>query len=133
MKNMKGNKKLQTNTNTERLVHLFEQINTGQNPGKLRNEANQLIRSLQMKDIKTAEQNMVEDGYPLALVQQLSDTFMLMVTLRENSSQQDHSLPEEHIVRMVQIEHDIMRYFAADLIATANSLCWAEIYPNGPA
>ena len=82
MINKKGNKKMQTKTNAKRLARLFEKINFGQEPQKLRDEANHLISSLRYRDIKTAEKSLIKDGYPTGLVQQLSDTFMLMVTAR---------------------------------------------------
>ncbi len=44
----------------------------GENPKLLREEATRLMGSVCPTDIELAEQNLIENGYPIQLVQQLS-------------------------------------------------------------
>lgn len=99
----------------QNLTRLLKRLNHGENPDMLRKEANRLISNVGPKDIATAEQNLINDGYSTQLVQQLSATFMLIGIFEEQSANLKAHLSANHIVRMVMIEHDTIRCLLADL------------------
>ena len=103
------------NSKARTLARFLKRINAGDDPEMLRKEANQLLTSVGPRDIATAEQNLIDDGYSIQLVQLLSATFMLMGMPQEQSSSLRTWLPDDHILRITMVEHDLIRYFLADL------------------
>ncbi len=97
------------------LTHLLRRINQGDNSELLRKEAYQLLTSVGLDDIATAEQNLINDGYSAHTVQLLSATFMLIGITENQSDNPQSQLPANHLVRMVMTEHDLIRCFLADL------------------
>ncbi|MHC4483120.1 MAG: DUF438 domain-containing protein [Planctomycetota bacterium] len=109
MANIAGSRKAQT------LTRLLRRINRGDDPKLLRREAHQLLPSVEPKDIATAEQILIDNGYSVQLVQLLSATFMLMAIPEEQSANPKTWLPANHILQTVMVEHDVLRCFLADL------------------
>lgn len=97
------------------LTHFLKRINQCDNSELLRKEASQLLTSVCPNDIATAEQNLINDGYSAQAVQLLSATFMLMGIPAEQSRDIKAQLPANHLLLLVMAEHDLIRYFLADL------------------
>ena len=104
------------------LTRLLRRINQGDNPELLRKEAYQLLTNVGPEDIATAEQNLINDGYSAHTVQLLSATFMLIGITENQSDNPKSCLPANHLVRMVMAEHDLIRYFLADLNSLAEDI-----------
>ena len=104
------------------LARLLKRINQGDDPEVLRKEANRLLTNVDPSDIATAEQNLINDGYPAQMVQQLSATFMLMAILEQRCGDPKTSLPPNHILRKVMAEHELLRCFLADLNDAAETI-----------
>jgi len=96
------------------LTRLLRRINRGEDPRLLRKEAYRLLHDLSPNDIALAEQSLIGDGYSVQLVQLLSATFMLM-GIEEQSANRRSRLPANHLVRMVLVEHDVLRCLLAHL------------------
>jgi DUF438 domain-containing protein len=97
------------------LSRFFKRINQGEDPKLLRREVHRLLPSVEPNDIAAAEQNLIDEGYPVQVVQLLSATFMLMAIPERRSSSPKTWLAPNHILSMVIVEHDLMRCFIADL------------------
>lgn len=97
------------------LTRLLKRLNHGEDPNVLRKEANQLVTHVGPKDIATAEQNLINDGYSTQLVQQLSATLMLMGIFKEQNANLKNHLAANHILRRIMVEHDMIRCLLADL------------------
>lgn len=97
------------------LTRLLKRLNHGEDPNMLRKEANRLITNVGPRDIATAEENLINDGYSARLVEQLSATFMLIGIFEEQSANLKIQLPANHILRRIMVEHDMIRCFLADL------------------
>ncbi len=105
----------QGNNNAEVITKLLRRIGRGDDPRLLCEEAHKLIQDVNPKDIVTAEQTLVEDGFPARTVQQLSAAFMFMGMHPEHDDGSESTLGENHILRKAMIEHDLMRCLLADL------------------
>jgi len=103
------------NSKARTLARFLKRINAGDDPELLRKEANQLLTNVDPNDIATAEQKLINDGYSIQLVQLLSATFMLMGIPQKHCANPKTWLPNDHILRIVMVEHDLIRYFLADL------------------
>ncbi len=100
---------------TEALTRLLKRINHGADPKLLRKEATNLLSKINPGDIACAEQNLIEDGFSARLVQQLSAAFVLMGIIEEQSKNIKVNLADNHVMRRVMAEHELMRCFLADL------------------
>lgn len=107
-------KKSSSNKSVE-LTRLLRKINQGGDPKILRQEASRLVANICPTDIATAEQNLINDGYPAQLAQQLSAAFMLMGVLQEQNINLRAKVPANHILRIVLAEHELTRCFIAEL------------------
>jgi len=114
----------------ETLTSFLKRINEGDNPESLRKEAHRLLISVDADDIALAEQNLINDGYSTQLVQLLCATFMLIGIPEEHKDSPRSELPEDHILRIVLIEHDLIRYFLVDLINTVDCISCCEHLKN---
>jgi DUF438 domain-containing protein len=103
------------NAKTWALAGLFKRINLGEDPKVLRNEASQLAKNIEPKDIAGAEQTLIDEGYSCRIVHQLSATFALMGLHKEKDDNSESKLPDNHILRKIIVEHDLIRCFLADL------------------
>jgi len=110
------------NSKARTLARFLKRINSGDDPEILRKEANQLLTRVGPNDIATAEQNLIDDGYSIQLVQLLSATFMLMGIPQQYCANLRTRLGDDHILRMVMVEHDVVRYFLADLRNVVNAI-----------
>lgn len=110
------------NKNTEALTRLLKRINQGKDPRLLRKEASHLITNLTPRDIATAEQSLLDSGFSARLVQQLSAAFVLMGILEGQGANIKNQLPQNHILRKVLVEHDMIRCFLADLKDVTQSI-----------
>lgn len=103
------------NNQARTLTRFLKRINKGEDPMLLRREANKLLTNIGPKDIVIAERNLIDDGYSIQIVQLLSATFMLMGIIEDKRKDPRASLPANHILRTVLVEHDLIRCFVADL------------------
>ena len=108
--------------NTQELARLLKRISKGEDAAVLKKEALRLISNICPNEITLAEQNLIENGYPAHLVQQLSATFMLMGMLEGHGGNLKKKLPANHILRLVIAEHDLLRCFISDLEDTAKAI-----------
>jgi DUF438 domain-containing protein len=97
------------------LAGLFKRINLGEDPKLLRNEASQLAKNIEPSDIAGAEQTLIDEGYSNRIVHQLSATFVLMGLDKGEDDNSGGRLPDNHILRKIMVEHDLIRCFLADL------------------
>jgi len=103
------------NKKAQALARFLKRINRGEDPKLLCREAGRLITDLGPRDIATAEENLIHDGFSAQLAQQLSVAFMLMGVLEEHGGNIRAQLPANHVLQKVMVEHDMMRCFLADL------------------
>jgi DUF438 domain-containing protein len=104
------------------LTDLLIRIGQGKDPKILRQEATRLISGVTNNDIEMAERNLINNGYSQQLVEQLSAAFVLMAILEGQSSNLKKSLSDNHILRKVLAEHDLIRCFLADLRDTVDNI-----------
>ena len=100
---------------SQALTRLLKRINRGADPKLLRKEASRLLPSVGPREIATAEQNLINDGFSARLVQQLSAAFVLMGILKSQGDNLRNRLPTNHVLRRVMAEHDMLRCFLDDL------------------
>lgn len=110
-----GEKMANTAESRKALSRLLRRINQGDDSNLLHEEAHQLLRNINPKDITAAEQNLIDDGYSVQVVQLLSATFMLMGIPQEHIANPRTWLPANHLLRVVMVEHDVIQCFLADL------------------
>ena len=101
--------------NAEILTRLLRRISSGEDPALLRKEASRLATHIDPKDIAIAEENLLKDGFSARMVQQLSSAFMLLGILEEHAATLKAKLPDDHVLRMVLAEHDLLKCFISDL------------------
>lgn len=109
MKNQKNQSR------AEELTGLLMKLNSGDNKLLLQKEANRLIGSITPGDIAEAENRLLQNGYTINKIQQLSSAFVLMGILENSEHVLPSKLPDNHILRKVLAEHDMLRCFLADL------------------
>lgn len=100
---------------SEKLTRFLRRISKGEDPRTLRKEASRLASQLDPTDLETAEGNLIKDGFSARDVQQLSSSFMLMGIIEEQAENLKTKLPDNHVLRLVVAEHDLLRCFIADL------------------
>ena len=106
-----------------RLADILERVRSGEDPGKIRQEARQLLSTLRLTDISRAHKYLVGTGISLdqlrtlvyAFASILGDQFAL---LRAN-------LGPDHPVRRILAEHEMFECFLADL--EENNLMLQEV------
>jgi DUF438 domain-containing protein len=94
---------------------LLKRIYQGEDPKLLRKQAEQFITGVHPEDIAAAKQNLINEGYSAQVVQQISARFMLIGIPRGQSGDWGSLLPANHLLRLVIVEHDLIRCFLADL------------------
>lgn len=104
------------------LTGLLIQIHEGKNRQAVQKEANRLISRIRPHDIAHAESRLMESGFSAQKVQQLSAAFILMGVLDGRKGELIRHLPEGHLLKKVQAEHDLMRCFLADLEELAKTV-----------
>ena len=107
------------NAKTWALAGLFKRINLGEDLKLLRSEASQLAKNIDPNDIAGAEQTLINEGYPCRVVQQLSATFVLIGLYKRKQNNLESKLPDDHILRKMMAEHDLVRCYLADLNSVA--------------
>lgn len=108
------------NRNANALTRLLKRINDGADPKDLRQEAGQLMANVTSRDIAAAEQNLINAGYAAKLAGQLSAAFVVMGIIEGQKIDLRNQLPDNHIIRKVLAEHDMILCFLADLKDVAN-------------
>jgi len=103
------------NTKTWALAGIFKRINLGEDPRLLRNEAIQLSKNVNREDIAGAEQTLIDEGYSGRVVQRLSATFTLMSLQKSKYGNSTGNLPDDHILRKIKVEHDLIGCYLTDL------------------
>ena len=74
------------NAKTWALAGFFKRINLAEDPKLLRNEARQLVKKIDHNDIAGAEQILIYEGYSCQVVQQISETFVLIGLVKAERS-----------------------------------------------
>jgi DUF438 domain-containing protein len=100
--------------NTIELAGLLKSINDGYDPKLLRQKAFHLAKNVEPSDIAAAEQMLIDEGCSSHVAKQLSATFILMGLHREDDNTKSN-LPYDHILRKINVEHELARCFLADL------------------
>ncbi len=108
--------------NADVLTRLLRRISLGVDPNTIRKEASRLASELNSKDFQAAQGNLLKDGFSIHDVQQLSSVFMLMGILEEHAGNLKARLPDDHILKLVLAEHDLLRCFVADLETAAKDI-----------
>jgi len=108
-------KKEQTKSIAEELTGLLIKIGEGRTDPQTRRLANELIGKVRPDDLARAERQLLDSGLTLKKVQQLSASFVLMGVLDSNEPELRRRLPDNHILRVVMAEHELIRCFLADL------------------
>jgi len=103
------------NNSAKAIRNLLQRIGRGENPKNICKEANELIKDIDPKDIVTAEQNLIQEGYSARTVHQLSAAFMFIGMHQDHEPTGDNKLPVNHILRKIALEHDMIRCCLADL------------------
>ena len=101
--------------NAKALTRLLKRINAGADPKDLRKEAGQLMANVSSRDIAEAEENLINAGYAVKLAGQLSAAFVVMGIIEGQKIDLRTQLADNHIIRKVLAEHDMIRCFLADL------------------
>jgi len=106
----------------EELEILLLKINRGGVIGNLQKQANQLITAITPRDIAIAEEKLVQGGLSSRRVQQLSASFILMGLMEGKHTNLRDRLVENHILKKVLAEHDMIRCFLTDLEEVAQRI-----------
>ncbi|HIJ67064.1 MAG TPA: DUF438 domain-containing protein [Planctomycetes bacterium] len=101
--------------NAEILTRLLMRINAGEDLKDLRKEAGRLIVNLTSSDIAAAEQNLIDSGCSARVAGQLSAAFVVIGIIEGRRINLRTQLPNNHIVRKVLVEHEMLLCFLADL------------------
>ena len=110
------------NAKTWALAGIFKRINLGEDPRVLRNEAIQLSKNVNAEDIAAAEQTLIAEGYSGRVVQRLSARFSLMALQRNKKGGSSPRLPDDHILRKIKVEHDLIGCYVTDLNKVAETI-----------
>ncbi|MCE5184834.1 MAG: DUF438 domain-containing protein [Planctomycetaceae bacterium] len=106
----------------EELTGFLVKLSEGKNKAGLRKQANRLIAAITPDDIESAERTLIMNGYTVKKIQQLSAAFVLMGVLGGDDAGLRSRLPEQHILRKIMAEHEMIRCFLADLEDVAGSI-----------
>lgn len=106
------------------LAGIFKRINSGENLRVLCDEAVQLSKTLNNKDIVLAKQALIAEGYSHRVVERLSSMLRLMALNEKTHIDPDIELSNNHILRKVKSEHDLFRCYIADLNKIAD-IIWS--------
>ena len=107
--------KINRNAKTWALAGILKRINLGEDPRLLRNEVIQLSKNVNPEDIAGAEQTLIAEGYSGRVVQRLSSTFTLMSLQKSKDGNSTDKLPDDHILRKIRVEHDLIGCYLTDL------------------
>jgi len=107
--------KINRNAKTWALAGILKRINLGEDPRLLRNEAIQLSKNVNREDIAAAEQTLIAEGYSSQMVQRLSARFTLMALQKSKEGNSTGKLPDDHILRKIKVEHDLIGCYMTDL------------------
>jgi DUF438 domain-containing protein len=110
----------------EEQTGLLLKLSDGKNTTALQKQANRLIASITPDDIACAERTLMKNGYTAKKIQQLSAAFVMMGVLGGDDSGLRSRLPENHILRKIMAEHELMRCFLADLEDVADAIGKSE-------
>jgi len=97
------------------VTRLLMRINSGADLNELRKEAGRIIENVNSKDIAAAEQNLIDSGCSAKLAGQLSAAFVVIGIIEGRQIDLRTQLPQNHIIRKVLAEHEMLRCFLADL------------------
>lgn len=111
---------------TQAIIRILERINDGVDPRILRKEAHRLISYVTPGDIAFAEQDLISRGVSARLAGQLSAAFVLIGILDAGGFDIKSKLPSAHILNLVYAEHEMVRYFLADLEEVTKKICSLE-------
>jgi DUF438 domain-containing protein len=110
------------NKKTNNLTRLLLRINSGEDTNLLRREAFHLLPEIGPDDMVAAQQHLIDNGHSTQLVQLLSAMFMVMAVPKGQNDRLRTSLPANHLLRVIMLEHDIFRYLVADLSEAAEAV-----------
>lgn len=105
----------QMHTLAEELTGLLIRIGEGRIDDQARKRAADLMSRIRPDDLAQAEKHLLASGLSLQKVHQLSLSFIMLGVLDRSDLELRRRLPDNHILRQVIAEHDLMRCFIADL------------------
>ena len=107
--------KCENKNRAEELTCFLMKLDKSKNASGLRKQANRLITNVTPEDIQKAEKKLFKIGLSIKKIQQLSASFVLMGILEGSTNTSKLRLPDNHVLRKVMAEHEMMRCFIADL------------------
>jgi DUF438 domain-containing protein len=99
----------------EALASFLKKLGEAKDKTVLRKQATRLMGSITPEDIALAERSLIENGFTLKKIQELSSAFIMMGLLENGGAELRSRLPDHHILRKVMAEHEMQRCFLADL------------------
>jgi uncharacterized protein len=95
------------------LTRILERLDSGEDPTKLKAEAQMFLHTIEPRDLAVAEQTLVENGLDPTELQKLCPLHMEL--LDDQASKLKALLPAEHVITMLLCEHETILCFLDDL------------------
>jgi PAS domain S-box-containing protein len=92
---------------------MIKRLHGGEDPGKVREEHNELLKGLAPHELGMIEQELIAEGMPREEVQSLCDVHI--AAFMENAEKSGPSIPDWHPVHILMEEHTLMTGFAEEL------------------
>jgi DUF438 domain-containing protein len=114
--------KTKRNRKLRALTGLLKRMKEEDDLRVLCHEVGQLAEEVDQRDIATAEQALVKNGYSLQMTRQLLTQFVFMGMYERNTPRRQDSMDEAHILRRIRVEHDLFRCNVAELSSLAKTI-----------
>ena len=95
------------------LARILERVRDGEDPAKVRYEARNLLATVRLQDITAAEEHLLDSTISPSELRQLVYAFAAI--LGDQFALIRASLPANHIIRKILVEHEMIECFLADL------------------
>lgn len=115
--------------NHERLVRIIEKLNTGEDPARVKAEAQDLLASLDAEELSGAEQALVEAGLAPEDMRHLCSVHMEMCGGEVEKMKE--SLKAGHVIHTLVCEHEMILGFLDDLEAVNRRIQAMDAYVPG--
>ncbi|MCI0499520.1 MAG: DUF438 domain-containing protein [Planctomycetales bacterium] len=99
----------------EELACFLKKLGSVKDKAGLRKQATRLLSNITSDDIARAERNLMQNGFTLKKIQELSSAFITIGLMGNGGIDLCSRLPDHHILRKVMAEHEMQRCFLADL------------------
>lgn len=118
----------QTHTLAEELTGFLIRLGEGRIDQAARKTACELMAKIRPEDLAQAEKQLLGSGLSIQKVHQLSLSFIMLGVLDRSDLELRRRLPDNHILRQVMAEHDLMRCFLSDLEECAQAIQACETF-----